>query len=135
MDYDFWLRALSLTRRIKRVPEVLAFYRWHNRGQISAVKWRQVLDALDAQQAFINENPSLVAHLGAQRLHDLTEGQVIRRAYQAFWKRDLQSAQKLFRHTARKRTYRLRDLGHVVSSLLPLPAYRGLTKSADWRQQ
>jgi glycosyltransferase involved in cell wall biosynthesis len=46
MDYDFWLRALALTRRIKRVPEVLAFYRWHHRGQISAVKWRQVLDAL-----------------------------------------------------------------------------------------
>jgi hypothetical protein len=33
------------------VPEVLAFYRWHGAGQISAVKWRQVLDALDGQRA------------------------------------------------------------------------------------
>ena len=41
MDYDFWLRALAETQNIKRVPEVLAFYRWHNLGQISAVKWRQ----------------------------------------------------------------------------------------------
>ncbi|MCU0919240.1 MAG: glycosyltransferase, partial [Burkholderiaceae bacterium] len=86
MDYDFWLRTLALTRRIRRVPEVLAFYRWHNLGQVSAVKWRQVLDALDAQQAFIRDNPALVAHLGRERLTDLTEGQVLRRAYQALWK-------------------------------------------------
>jgi len=63
MDYDFWLRALALTRRLARVPEVLAFYRWHNLGQVSAVKWRQVLDGLDAQRSFIRRNPDLVAHL------------------------------------------------------------------------
>lgn len=133
MDYDFWLRTLALTRRIKRVPEVLAFYRWHNLGQVSAVKWRQVLDALDAQNAFIRANPGLVAHLPAKQLHDLTEGQVLRQAYRAFWKRDLLSAQKLFRHAAAKGTYTLRDLRHVASALLPPTLYRGLTRIADRR--
>jgi glycosyltransferase involved in cell wall biosynthesis len=131
MDYDFWLRALGLTRRIVRVPEVLAFYRWHNAGQISSVKWRQVLDALDAQQHFVRQHPELVAHLPPSQLKDLTEGQVLRRAYQAFWKRDLVSAQKLFRHAAVSGAYGLRDLRHVATALLPLPLYRSLTQLAD----
>jgi GT2 family glycosyltransferase len=133
MDYDFWLRALGVTRRIKRVPEVLAFYRWHDSGQISAVKWRQVLDALDAQQQFIRNNPELVAHLAAERLQDLTEGQVLRQAYRAFWKRDLESAQKLFRHVARHGSCAMRDAVHVVSALLPPRVYRGLVNLVDRR--
>jgi glycosyltransferase involved in cell wall biosynthesis len=134
MDYDFWLRALALTQRIKRVPEVLAFYRWHNLGQVSAVKWRQVLDALAAQNDFIRQNPKLVAHLAPERIQDLTEGQVLHQAYRAFWKRDLVSAQKLFRHAAGKGAYRMRDLRHVLTALLPLPLYRGLVRLADRRQ-
>jgi len=134
MDYDFWLRALAETRRIKRVPEVMAFYRWHQLGQVSAVKWRQVLDALDAQQDFIRRNPGLVAHLPAEKLRDLTEGQVLRQAYRAFWKRDLVSARKLFRHAAVKGTYRMGDLRHVLSAFLPMPVYRGLVKLTERKQ-
>ena len=134
MDYDFWLRTLAVTRRIKRVPEVLAFYRWHHLGQVSAVKWRQVLDALVAQQDFIRHNPRLVAHLSAEQLHDLTEGHVLRQAYRAFWKRDLVSARKLFRHAAARGTYRMRDLRHVLSAFLPMPLYRGLVKLTERRQ-
>ncbi len=134
MDYDFWLRALAATRRIKRVPEVLAFYRWHNLGQVSAVKWRQVLDALAAQQDFIRANPHLVAHLSAEQLRDFTNGQVLRQAYRAFWRRDLLSAQKLFRHAAAKRTFRMTDLRHVVTAMLPLSAYRGLVNLIDRRR-
>lgn len=134
MDYDFWLRALAVTRHIKRVPEVLAFYRWHHLGQVSAVKWRQVLDALDAQQDFIRHNPGLVAHLPAEKLRDLTEGQVLRQAYRAFWKRDLVSARKLFRHAAAKGTYRMSDLRHVLSAFLPMPVYRGLIKLTGRKQ-
>ncbi len=126
MDYDFWLRALSLTRNIVRVPEVLAFYRWHDSGQISAVKWRQVLDALEAQQAFIRLNPTLVAHLSDERLKDLTEGQVLRQAYRAFWIRDLVSARKLFRHAGLNGHFRFQDLRYIFSAFLPLPLYRGL---------
>jgi GT2 family glycosyltransferase len=131
MDYDFWLRSLAVTRRIVRVPGVLAFYRWHGTGQVSAVKWRQVLDALEAQQRFISVNPGLVAHLPMKRLRELTEGQVLRQAYRAFWKRDLVSAQKLFRHAAARGSFGLRDLRHVLSALLPLPLYRGLAQLAD----
>lgn len=134
MDYDLWLRTLALTRNIVRVPEVLAFYRWHGAGQVSAVKWRQVLDALAAQRDFIAANPQLVAHLTPAYLHDVTEGQVLRQAYRAFWKRDLPSAQKLFRHAAWSRACGLRDLRYVLCALLPMPVYRRLVAAVDEAQ-
>jgi GT2 family glycosyltransferase len=133
MDYDFWLRALAATRKITRVPEVLAYYRWHGHGQVSAVKWRQVLDALAAQLNFIRANPELVAHLPQSRLDELTEGQVLRQAYRAIWKRDLVSAQKLFRHAAAARSFRVGDLRHILSALMPMPVYRWITKLAERR--
>ncbi len=134
MDYDFWLRVLAQTRRIVRVPEVLAFYRWHGQGQVSAVKWRQVLDALAAQNDFIRANPRLVVHIPPRRLRDLTEGRVLRQAYSAFWKRDLISAQKLFRHAARQLSFGLSDLRHIVVALLPAPVYRWIVKLTDRHQ-
>jgi glycosyltransferase involved in cell wall biosynthesis len=131
MDYDFWLRALTITRNIVRVPEVLAFYRWHGPHQVSAVKWRQVLDALAVQQDFIRANPQLVAHLPVRRVRDLTEGQVLRQAYRALWKRDIVSAHKLFRHVALARSFGFKELRHVASAMLPLSAYRWLVDLAD----
>jgi len=134
MDYDFWLRALAVTRRMARVPEVLAFYRWHGQGQVSAVKWRQVLDALAAQKDFIRANPALVAHLPIERLRDFTEGQVLRQAYRAFWKRDLVSAQKLFRHVGGAGAYQVGDLRHILTAMLPLPLYTRLVQMLDSRK-
>jgi glycosyltransferase involved in cell wall biosynthesis len=135
MDYDFWLRALALTRNMVRVPETLAYYRWHGPGQVSAVKWRQVLDALAVQQDFIRAHPHLVAHLSAGRLGELTEGQVLKQAYRALWKRDLASAHRLFRHVAAARSFGVREARHVLSALLPLPAYRWLVQLADRRDR
>ncbi len=131
MDYDFWLRALAVTRRMVRVPEVLAYYRWHGEGQVSAVRWRQVLDALDAQRGFIRDHPDLVAHLSRERLQDLTEGQVLRQAYRAVWKRDLTSSQHLFRHVARARSFKWRDIPHVASACLPSSLYARLIALRD----
>jgi glycosyltransferase involved in cell wall biosynthesis len=135
MDYDFWLRALALTRNMIRVPVVLAYYRWHGPSQISAVKWRQVLDALAVQQDFVQANPQLVAHLPYHRLRELTEGQVLKQAYRALWKRDVASAHKLFRHVAVARSFGFKELRHVASALLPLPAYRWLVRLADRNDQ
>ena len=131
MDYDFWLRALALTRNMVRVVEVLATYRWHGGGQISAVKSRQVLDALAVQTDFIAAHPDLVAHLSRARLRDLTDGRVLDQAYRALWKRDLESAHALLRHCARMRAFGIAHVPHVMSSLLPLPAFRWLVGLAE----
>ena len=131
MDYDFWLRALAITRRIVRVPEVLAYYRWHDAGQISSVKYRQVLDALEAQRTFIRSYPEMVRHLPKGRIRDLTEGRVKQQAYRALWSRDLPSAQHLFRHVAWARSFTFRELPYIASALLPEGAYRWIVGLAD----
>lgn len=131
MDYDFWLRVYAHTQRITRVPQVLAYYRWHGSGQISAIKWRQVMDAWIVRRDFVRQHPERVAHMSASQLEDLVDGALLRAAYAAFWKRDLVSAQKLFRLSLRTRAWRLRDLAHLLPSLLPLSLYRLLVSGLE----
>lgn len=126
MDYDFWLRVYAHTQNIRRVPAVLAFYRWHGAGQISAVKWRQVIDAWSVRREFVAQHPERVRHLPRNTLNDLVDGVLLRSAYAAFWKRDLASAHKLFRQTLTAGGWRLRDSGHLLLSLLPLPLFQKL---------
>ena len=133
MDYDLWLRILAVTRKLVRVPEVLAFYRWHGQGQISSVKWRQVLDAWEVRRDFARSHPELVAHLAAGDLRELLDASLLRAGYAAYWKRDLVSAQHLFRKAARRGCWRLRDAKYVLPSLLPAALYRRLIDTADRR--
>jgi len=131
MDYDFWLRLSALSQNIVRVPEVLAFYRWHDQGQISATKWRQVLDAWSVRKEFIAANPSLVAHLSADTLNGLINEPLTRQAYEAFWKRDLVSAQKLFRVILKEGLWERNDLKYIIPSLLPIGIFSWLVKERN----
>lgn len=124
MDYDFWLRIYARTNKLALVPKVMAFYRWHDKGQVSANKWRQVIDAYIVRKDFILNNPRLVEHLEPDRLWDLTNGSLLKEAYSAFWKRDLLTAQRLFRYAFRQRAWKRSDLTHILPSLLPGFLYR-----------
>jgi hypothetical protein len=128
MDYDLWIRIPTVTSKIARIPEVLAFYRWHGSGQISAVKWKQVLESWQVRWDFIRNNPRLVKHIPASRLKELTHGFILRSAYNAYWKRDIYSAQKLFRKILRLGYFRPRDIKYVFLSLLPEPLLRHLLR-------
>jgi glycosyltransferase involved in cell wall biosynthesis len=119
MDYDFWIRISAVTQNITLVPEVLAFYRWHDHGQISSVKWKQILNARTVRHDFILNNPSLVSHIPEQELNKLLNAQVAQQAYDAFWKRDLDSAQHLFRAMLHFGYWQRKDLKYIVLSLLP----------------
>ena len=133
MDYDLWLRVLAETRSLVRVAEVLAFYRWHGEGQISSVKWRQVMDAWQVRHDFARRHADLVARFPPATLRDLLDGSLLRSAYAAYWKRDLVSAQRLFRVAARRGSWRVRDARFVLPSLLPGALYRRLIAVADSR--
>ncbi len=126
MDYDFWIRLSAVTQNIIRAPEVLAFYRWHNHGQISSVKWRQVLDAWRVRKDFVAQNPLLIKHLPASLINELVNGNVLKQAREAFWKRDLISAQKLFRSILSSGYWQFSDLKYLLPALLPHSIYRRL---------
>lgn len=131
MDYDFWIRVSAVTQKMVLVPEVLAFYRWHNHGQISSVKWKQVINAHTVRKDFILNNPGLVAHIPKQKLDKLLNEQVEKQAYNAFWKRDLESAQQLFRAMLRLGCWHLKDLKYILLSLFPARIFKKVTFSFD----
>jgi glycosyltransferase involved in cell wall biosynthesis len=133
MDYDLWLKVLAKTRHMVRVSQVLAFYRWHGEGQISSVKWRQVMDAWRVRREFARGHPQLVAHLAPATLQELLNSPLLRSAYSAYWKRDLASAQRLFREAARHGAWQMRDAKFVLPSFLPSALYRRLIAAADNR--
>ena len=126
MDYDFWIRLSAVTQNIVRVPEVLAFYRWHNHGQISSVKWRQVLDAWRVRKDFAAQHSELIKHLALSTRNELINGPLKKQALEAFWKRDLVSAQKLFRSLLVAGCWQLGDIKYLMPALLPLSIYRKL---------
>jgi len=131
MDYDLWLRLYAYTQRLVRVPEVLAFYRWHGEGQISKTKWKQVVDAQQVRRDFVAQHPERLAHLAPEKLRELSSGVLLREAYSALWRRNLVDAQMLFRRAFVQRLWKLRDLYYILPALLPGPLFGWLVRSAD----
>lgn len=133
MDYDLWLRLYAHTQKLVRVPQVLAFYRWHDQGQISKTKWKQVLNAVRVRNDFVAANPERVAHLPAERVRELTDGVLLREAYRAYWQRNLVDAQALFRRAFARRVWTLRDLKYLIPALLPGGIFQQIVRALDRR--
>ena len=131
MDYDLWLRLYAHTQKIVRVPEVMAFYRWHDKGQISKTKWKQVLDALQVRRDFVAHHSERVAHLSRNRVIELSDGFLLREAYRAYWHRNLTDANKLFRRAFVQGVWKTGDLKYILPALLPGAWFEWLVNKAD----
>ena len=131
MDYDLWIRLLAVTRNMVRVPRVLAYYRWHGSGQISAVKWRQVLHAWQVRRDFVAANPALVAHLPPAKRRELVDAVLLEQGKTLFWRRDLDGAQPLLRKALMTGAWGLRDLPLLGAAQLPGAVFRRLVRHAD----
>ena len=131
MDYDLWLRILAHTTNIVRVPEVMAYYRWHGDGQISAIRWKQVLDALQIRRDFVAQHPDMVKHLTTESLYTLIDGQLLNEAYRTYWNRDLVNAQQLFREAFAQHAWHAKDLKYVLPALLPPKIFQGIVSLAS----
>jgi|GEM_PF-279329 len=116
-DYDLWLR-IGTQWSIKLVKEVLAFYRHHSSGQITSKQWRQAKDVLQVKLNYIKNHPALIKHLSEQRLKELTTGSYLKRGYDAYWKRDLVSAHRIFRVCLNNGYYQAGDLKYLLPAIL-----------------
>ena len=130
MDYDLWLR-IAVGRPIRLVPEVLAFYRHHQSGQITSTQWRQARNSWLVKRKFVRQHPQLVRHLSRGELKDLIDGSLLSRGYDKFWRRDLDSAQRIFRMSLVKGGWGAKDLVYLLPSLLPSALYRKVVLSRD----
>ncbi len=130
MDYDLWLR-IGASRPIVRVPEVLAFYRHHDQGQITSRQWRQAENVWLVKKKFVAASPELVARFPRHRLDELIDGGLLRRGYDCYWRRDLISARRIFRRSLKAGGWRLKDLKYLLPALLPEGPYLSLIARAE----
>jgi glycosyltransferase involved in cell wall biosynthesis len=130
MDYDLWLRV-GASRPVVRVEKVMAFYRHHQSGQITSQQWRQAENSWRVKRRFLASNPGIARQLGPRRVRELVDGGLLRRGYDAYWRRDFVSAQRIFRSALRHRAWSAADLKYLLPALLPTPLYTRLLGMKD----
>lgn len=129
-DYEFWLRTAS-TRPIVRVEKVMAFYRHHGETQMSSRRWRQAHYVWLIKREFVRRSPELVASISPERLRELIDGALHKRGFDAYWRRDLESAQRTFRQLLRIGYWSRKDLKYLLPALLPEGVYRRVIALID----
>lgn len=129
-DYDLWLR-LALNRPIKRVPEVLAFYRHHKNLQTTSKKAWDAYHIWRIKKDFVQRFSELVEDLPVDRLKQFIDGALLKRGYDYYWKRELLSARKIFRLALRSGGWAIKDLRYLLPALLPESLYHTLINTVD----
>jgi len=128
-DFDLWLR-IALTRRIARVPEVLAFYRFHP-GQMTRNQMRIVLTHYRIQKAFLRAHPDILGTHGRKLKRLITSGELLKRGYRAYWARDLPAARAIFRQVMRDVYGKPADWKYMLPAWLPESWHRWLIRRLE----
>ena len=118
MDYDLWLR-IGMAHSTVLVPEVMAFYRHHQEGQIISKQWLQAQNVWTVKKTFARQCPELITGLSDEKLQSLIDGGLLRRGYDNYWRRDLISARRIFRLVLRAGSWEVKDLRYLLPALLP----------------
>lgn len=129
-DFALWLRVGS-GGPIVRVPEVLAYYHFHDGEQASGNALRAALHFLVAQERFLAERLVFARRLGRQRARRLTLGGLLSRGYEHYWKRDLCIARGIFRAVMRRGYGSMKDWAYMLPSLLPEALHRRMLNLRD----
>lgn len=131
-DMLLWLE-IGCTHKITLVPEVLAFYHHHGGHQASKDRVRAAEQIRLVQDAFLARHPGVWAELGHAKVRELTDGALFDRGVDAYWRRDLETARKLFRLSLRFGGLSVRNLRFILPALLPEKLYRFVIETADRR--
>ncbi len=129
-DFLFWLEV-GVRTRIVRVPKVLAYYRHHRPDHLSTARADWALAHLEVQKRFLRRHPELRDRLGRAGVRRALYGELRRRAYVAYWGRDLRSARRLFRRLLAAGYLRRGDLRRMLPSLLPETMHQWMVGMAD----
>jgi glycosyltransferase involved in cell wall biosynthesis len=117
-DFLLWLKIGS-RHPIVRVPEVLAFYHFHDGHQATQNKEKTALNHWQAQQLFLDNNPDIASILGMKRSRKIMLTELLQRGFESYWKRDLHAARVIFRKVMRQGYGSFQDWKYMLPSLLP----------------
>ncbi len=128
-DFDLWLRV-AVTRPIVRVPEVLAYYRFHPQQMTRDIA-RTALTHYQVQCTFLQSHPEILATLDRTHLRLITSGELLKRGYRAYWARDLTAARAIFRQVMRRGYGKPLDWKYMLPALLPEPWHHWLIRKFE----
>jgi glycosyltransferase involved in cell wall biosynthesis len=124
-DFDLWLR-IALNQPIVRVPEVLAYYRFHP-GQMTRNEAKNALMHYQVQQDFLcNHGDQL--KLAYPNIRALMTGELLKRGYRAYWSRNLTDARRIFRRVMLDRYGSLNDWKYMLPAWLPEALHQWLIR-------
>ena len=133
-DFLLWLE-IACFHRIRLVPAVLAQYIHHCGVQATRDRVRAARQLRDVQAAFLIRHPEIIDELGRAQVRKLTDGVLLGRAYEAYWRRDLDTAQPIFRMAFHGGGWKLCDLRYLLPSLLPISVFKKIVTLAGGRAQ
>lgn len=125
MDYDLWLKIASFNKIIL-VPEALAFYHHHDGEQITKNRLKIALNHWQIQLDFLATHPDIAQTLGSQKVAEITNGELLKRGFECYWKRDLETARTIFRKVMRQKYGSAKEWLYMLPSLLPFFLHRSL---------
>lgn len=127
MDFDLWLRIGS-AHKIILVPRVLSYYHFHGGEQITKNRSRLAINHWLAQQRFLQAHPEYLRRLGYSHVRELTHGELLRRGFESYWARDIDSARIIFRTVMKTGYGRLRDWLYMMPAWLPATWHKALIR-------
>lgn len=125
-DYALWLEVAALQPRVARVPEVMAFYVHHDQPRATSDRASVLINHWHVQRRFLARHLEVKRRLGRQKIRELTHGELLDRAFECYWQRQLQCARPAFRIVMAHGYGRQRDWLYMLPSLLPLFIHRFL---------
>jgi glycosyltransferase involved in cell wall biosynthesis len=117
-DYKLWLHIASFNK-IVRVPEVLAYYRFHEGQQASKNQARAAEQRLSVKKEFLKKYSEIIMQLGYPLIKQLTIGELLKSGYICYWKRDIRAARKIFRKVMKQGYGSFKDWKYMLPSILP----------------
>lgn len=124
-DFLLWLK-IGTKYKLTRVPEVLAFYHFHDGVQATQNKERIALNHWYAQQKFLQQNPEIIPILGKRKIRLLMHGGLLHRGFECYWKSDLKAARTIFRKVMMQGYGSIKEWIYMLPSLLPFSLHRSL---------
>jgi glycosyltransferase involved in cell wall biosynthesis len=129
-DFLLWL-TLAHDKPIVRVSQVLAYYHHHGAAQASAQAARSAMQHHRAQTLFLDNHPEAAQRLGRRKAAEATYGELLRRGYIAYWKRDLAAARAIFRQVMKGLYGKPKDWKYMAPALLPARWHQTLLRLGD----
>lgn len=126
-DFALWIEIATRTPLV-RVPEVLAYYRHHDKGQMTGNRITVAKNHWLVQMEFIKKHPEISRSIGKAKLRKIIYGELLRRGYSLYWDRELESAREIFLIIMKAGYGSVKDWLYMLPSIFPVSLHSSLIR-------